>query len=243
MKFQKWHGLGNDFVLVGDLEGKIKNPSFLSKKLCDRHFGIGADGLILILPGTKGDCQMRIFNPDGSEAEMCGNAIRCLAKYMNKKSIRVETLAGIIETKLKNNLVEVNMGEPKHLGNFGQITAISLGNPHAVLFVRNFDFNWQKKGQEIENNIKLFPKKTNVEFVKVIDKNNLEVKVWERGAGATLACGTGACAVAFASFLKKKTQNKVNVHLPGGKLKIEIKDNIYMTGSAKKIFEGEVKYD
>ena len=239
MRFQKWHGLGNDFILI---EGSLKNPNFLAKKLCDRHFGIGADGLVLILPSTKADYRMRIFNPDSSEAEMCGNAIRCVAKYINKKSIRVETLAGIIEPELlSNGQVKVNMGKPNHIGDFNQITAISIGNPHAVLFVKNFDFDWQKKGREIENNIKLFPKKTNVEFVRVIDKNNLEVKVWERGAGATLACGTGACAAAFASFLKKKTNNKVNVYLPGGKLKIEIKDNIYMTGPAIKGFEGEIR--
>lgn len=239
MKFQKWHGLGNDFILIKD---SLKKPNFLAKKLCHRHFGIGADGLVLILSSEKADCRMRIFNPDGSEAEMCGNAIRCVAQYIGKEKLKVETLAGITQVEIIGSKVRVNMGKAKHLGNFGRITAISMGNPHAVLFVENFDFNWQKRGQEIENSRRLFPQKTNVEFVKVVDKNNLEVKVWERGAGATLACGTGACASTYASFLKKKTNNKVNVHLPGGKLKIEINDNndnIYMTGPATKVFEGE----
>jgi len=239
MRFQKWHGLGNDFILI---EGSLKNPNFLAKKLCNRHLGIGADGLVLVLPSKKADYKMRIFNPDSSEAEMCGNAIRCVAKYLGKKKIKVETLAGIIEPELlSNGQAKVNMGKPKHVGDFGKITAISIGNPHAVLFVKNFDFDWQKKGREIENNIKLFPKKTNVEFVKIINKNNLEIKVWERGAGPTLACGTGACAAAFASFLKNKTNRQVNAHLPGGKLKIEIKDNIYMTGPAIKVFQGEIR--
>jgi len=242
MKFEKWHGLGNDFILISDFQNKIKNLKNLAKKLCHRNFGIGADGLVLILPSKIADYKMRIFNPDGTEAEMCGNAIRCVAKYLNKQKLKIETLAGIIKPEIINNQVRVNMGQAKHIGNFGRITAISIGNPHAVLFVKNFDFNWQKKGQKIENNTKLFPKKTNVEFVKILNKNNLEIKVWERAAGATLACGTGACAAAYASFLKKKIFSKnIYVHLPGGKLKINIKNNIFMTGGAEKVFTGETK--
>ena len=236
--FEKWNGLGNDFVII---KKSLPNLKKLAIKLCNRHFGIGADGLVLILPSKISDAKMRIFNPDGSEAEMCGNAIRCVAKFLNKQSLKIETLAGIIKPEIIKNKIRVNMGKAKFLNNFGKITSISIGNPHAVLFVKNFDFNWQAQGKKIENNLKLFPKKTNVEFVKIINKNNIEIKIWERGAGATLACGTGACASAYASFIKNKTSQNIKVHLPGGKLLINLKkDNtVFMTGDARKVFKGQ----
>lgn len=275
MRFTKVHGLGNDFILVDCYEEKIdisKAPD-LAVKMCDRCFGVGADGLVLLVPSDQADIRMRIFNSDGSEAEMCGNAIRCVAKYMyerntiKKEKIRVETLAGIIipELIIENGMVEsvrVDMGEPRlerseipMLGRAGQVvgeplavgglnfnvTAVSMGNPHCVIFVPEADsVPLRDIGPRIEKH-NAFPRKTNVEFVQVLDRDVVIMKVWERGAGETMACGTGACATAVACALNGLTGRKVTVRLKGGDLFIEwAQDNhVYMTGPAAEVFTGD----
>ena len=278
LNFTKMTGLGNDYIYVDCTDGtKLKNIPEMAKKLSDRHLGIGADGLILIdkSDNKQSDFKMRIFNSDGSEAEMCGNGIRCVAKYIhdhnlsNNDKIAIETLAGIKKVKiLENDEVECNeaivdMGEPifqdknipynvyepfnKDLdinveGEKMRFTVVSMGNPHAVTFVEDLDdLQIEMCGPIIENN-PIFPNRTNVEFVQIIDKNNIRVRVWERGVGETLACGTGACAAVVASGLNGYTDEIVNVSLPGGKLKIEWgKDNhIYMQGPATTVFEGKL---
>ena len=277
MKFTKMHGLGNDFILVDAINKEIKEDfRVLSKKMCDRHFGIGADGLILVLPSETDDIRMRIFNPDGSEPEMCGNGLRCFAKFVyeegliSKKIMTVETLAGTIvpELILENNKVvniKVDMGKPvlerqmiPMIGENGQVveekikvqdkefevTAVSMGNPHCIIFVQDIkEIDINKWGPLIEEN-KLFPSKTNVEFVQVIDSGNVIMRVWERGAGITNACGTGACATIVAGKLANKTSSKAQVRLLGGNLDIEWLENghVMMTGPATKVFEG-VYYD
>lgn len=277
MKFHKMQGTGNDFIVTDAFKKKLSgNLSLLAKKLCDRHFGIGADGLILVLPSKCADLKMRIFNPDGSEAEMCGNGIRCAVKYVyqknivRKKNISVETLAGIIITNLfirKNNVykVKVNMGKPKlapadipvllegekivnreiKLQDENiRINCVSMGNPHCVIFVKNKDDAPVKiLGGKLENHF-LFPKRTNVEFVEVVNKNNIKVRVWERGAGETLACGTGACASVVAGVLNNLLNRFVNVYLPGGKLQVLYNkdENIFLTGESKTVFEGEIVF-
>ncbi|WP_227767013.1 diaminopimelate epimerase [Zhaonella formicivorans] len=275
MKFTKMHGLGNDFVV---LEGKELSPGVdlgeLAVKVCDRHFGIGADGLMIILPSEVADIRMRIFNSDGSEAEMCGNGIRCFAKYVyeqgivKKEEIRVETLAGIIVPRLQIESgsitgICVDMGEPHldralipMLGEPGlvvnetlvvggqpyQVTAVSMGNPHCVIYTGNLDeIPLAALGRQIETHY-VFPKKTNVEFVQILSPNEVRMKVWERGAGETLACGTGACAVAVAGVLNLLTERKVTVHLAGGDLQIfwnEHDNHVYMTGPAETVFNGD----
>lgn len=273
MKFTKMHGIGNDYVFVNCLEERVDKPEGLSKKISDRHFGVGSDGLVLILPSKKADFKMRIFNPDGSEAEMCGNAIRCVAKYVyernltKKKDLEIETLAGIMKPKLmmqgnKVEAIQVDMGPPrllrKEIPMLGdeyekvvneplkvedeeyKITCVSMGNPHCILYVDDVDTAPVKElGPQIENH-KLFPKRTNVEFVQVLNKNEIKMRVWERGAGETLACGTGASASVVASVLNNKTNKKVTVHLLGGDLEIEWSDNghVYMTGPAEEVFDG-----
>lgn len=278
LNFTKMTGLGNDYIYVDCTDGtKLKNIPEMAKKLSDRHLGIGADGLILIdkSDNKQSDFKMRIFNSDGSEAEMCGNGIRCVAKYIhdhnlsNNDKIAIETLAGIKKVKiLENDEGECNeaivdMGEPifqdknipynvyepfnKDLdinveGEKMRFTVVSMGNPHAVTFVEDLDdLQIEMCGPIIENN-PIFPNRTNVEFVQIIDKNNIRVRVWERGVGETLACGTGACAAVVASGLNGYTDEIVNVSLPGGKLKIEWgKDNhIYMQGPATTVFEGKL---
>ncbi|OGC03641.1 diaminopimelate epimerase [candidate division WOR-1 bacterium RIFOXYA12_FULL_43_27] len=263
MKFTKMHGLGNDFVLVDcrceKLEG-IDLPQ-LAEDVCDRNFGIGADGLILVLPSDKADARMQIFNPDGSEPEMCGNGIRCFAKYLydtmeNKKELlSVETKAGIMlpavmAEKGQAAAVEVDMGIPQILNTYDlvlstydfKIHEVSMGNPHAVIFVDDLDaVNLQEVGPKIENHPH-FPNRTNVEFVKIIDRKHIEVKVWERGAGETLACGTGACAAVAAAVTEGKTDQEVIVTLPGGNLDIEWNrddKHILMRGPAETVFTGE----
>lgn len=279
LNFTKMTGLGNDYIYVDCTDGtKLKNIPEMAKKLSDRHFGIGADGLILIdKPDNKqSDFKMRIFNSDGSEAEMCGNGIRCVAKYIHDHNlstndkIAIDTLAGIKKVKiLENDAGECNeaivdMGEPifqdknipynvyepfnKDLdinveGEKMRFTVVSMGNPHAVTFVEDLDdLQIEMCGPIIENN-PIFPNRTNVEFVQIIDKNNIRVRVWERGVGETFACGTGACAAVVASGLNGYTDEIVNVSLPGGKLKIEWgKDNhIYMQGPATTVYEGKIK--
>jgi len=273
MRFAKIHGLGNDFVIVNCLNAELSDYPELARKVCDRHFGIGADGLILVLPSQIADFKMRIFNADGSEAEMCGNGIRCFAKYLYEAGltqqhlIRVETLAGIMLPELivdggTVKLVKVDMGEPRFAPdaipvnlpgekivnqpvNFGgvdyHITCVSMGNPHCVIFVDDLAaIHLAKIGPTIEQ-APLFPKKTNVEFVERVDRQHLKMRVWERGSGITLACGTGACAVAVAGVLNGLTDRQVTVNLPGGDLHIEwaANNHIYMTGPAVEVFHGE----
>ena len=273
MKFTKMQAAGNDFIMLDLFNNNLKiNFSVFAKKYCARNFGIGADGVIIVLPSKKADFKMKIFNADGSEAEMCGNGIRCFAKYVyakkftSKKEIAVETKAGIIKPKLavKNKKIKVNMGQPKlkrkdipMLGNPQEevidlqlritnyelrITCVSMGNPHCIIFIDDVNKTPVKELGPLIENHKLFPKKTNVEFVEVVNKKNLKVRVWERGVGETLACGTGACAVAVAAVLNNKTLPAVTLQLPGGKLFVEWEknDNIYLTGDANEVFKGEI---
>lgn len=275
MKFTKMHGLGNDYIYVDAISQKIENPNEISKFVSDRHFGIGSDGLVLILPSDIADFKMRMFNSDGSEAEMCGNAIRCVGKFVydkkmtDKSTITIETLAGIkvLEMTIENGkvvLVKVDMGEPilkaeeipvlseKHPVIDEEITAkdysynftcVSMGNPHAITYIENVgEFPLEKIGPLFEIHEK-FPRKTNVEFVELIDKNTVKMRVWERGAGETLACGTGACAVLVASVLNGYVGRKSTIKLLGGDLTIEwneFDNHIYMTGPATTVFEGEI---
>jgi diaminopimelate epimerase len=266
MNFTKMQGTGNDFILIDALHQKIDNLDWptLSKTWCNRHFGIGADGLILVLPSKTADLQMRIFNADGTEAEMCGNGIRCFAffawqqKLFAQKRILVETLAGTMvpefnELSDHHALVTVDMGTP--LSNESilnlpiqvgtqtySITAIGMGNPHAVVFVdKTSGFPVSTIGPIIENH-ELFPNRTNVEFVEVLSPDEINMRVWERGAGETLACGTGACAAAVAGILHQKLHDKVAIHLLGGDLQVAWKDHnrIFMTGPAEIVFEGKI---
>ena len=277
LQFTKMHGLGNDYVYMDAINQKIENRSELAKFVSDRHFGIGSDGLILICPSEKADFRMQMFNQDGSEAEMCGNGIRCVGKFVydkgltNKETITVETLAGIktLVMTAKNGKIEtarVDMGEPilepekipvisnenpvKNLrleeGRNFTFTCVSMGNPHAVTFIEEDvnKFDICKYGAKLEVN-KAFPKKANIEFINVIDDKTLKMRVWERGAGETLACGTGACAVTVAAILNGYTERTVTVHLLGGDLKIEWSKNdnhVYMTGLATTVFEGKIDW-
>ena len=274
MKFSKWQGIGNDFVIVNGFEEKIADYTAKAIAVCDRHFGVGADGLVLALPSENADFRMRIFNSDGSEGEMCGNVTRCFACYVfetgltNKTELTIETLAGIIKPKLlfengKVTAVRVDMGEPKlkralipmtgdpdsqavnesiTVGQkIYQFTGVNTGNPHCVIFMDEVeDLDLKVFGQPIEAH-PLFPRKTNVEFVKVINRQALRMRVWERGAGMTLACGTGACATVVAAVLNGVTDRKVTVRLDGGNLLIEWNEDnhVYMTGPAVEVFRGE----
>ena len=275
MKFTKMHGIGNDYVYVNCFEESVKNPAEVSKFVSDRHFGIGSDGLILISPSAIADFRMNIYNADGSQAEMCGNGIRCVAKYVydygltDKTEISVETLAGIKYLRLqvengKVASVEVNMGapilEPKEnpvaveespvvnvpvevKGKISHMTCVSMGNPHAIIFMNNVkDLDIAAIGPYFENHT-VFPKRTNTEFVEVLDRNTVNMRVWERGSDETLACGTGACATTVACILNDKTENEVTVHLLGGDLKIRWDreaNQVYMTGQATVVFDGEI---
>ncbi len=275
MKFTKMHGIGNDYVYVNCFEESVKNPAEVSKFVSDRHFGIGSDGLILISPSAIADFRMNIYNADGSQAEMCGNGIRCVAKYVydygltDKTDISVETLAGIKYLRLqvengKVASVEVNMGapilEPKEIpvaveespvvnvpvevkGKIYHMTCVSMGNPHAIIFMNNVkDLDIEAIGPYFENHT-VFPKRTNTEFVEVLDRNTVNMRVWERGSDETLACGTGACATTVACILNDKTENEVTVHLLGGNLKIRWDreaNQVYMTGPATVVFDGEI---
>lgn len=263
------------FISIVLGSNKMEHIEETTKILSDRHFGIGADGIILIENSNKADFKMRIFNSDGSEAEMCGNGIRCVGKYVydngltDKEEIQIETLAGIKKLKLSCqnhicNLVEVDMGEPKFKSidipsiegeeinkdlyisiddRTFRFTVVSMGNPHAVTFVENVEeIPLELYGPIIENHPK-FPNKTNVEFVQVKDSNHIKMRVWERGAGETLACGTGACASVVASGVNGYTNEDVVVELPGGKLNIKWKNDnhVYMKGPATKVFDGEMQ--
>ena len=274
MRFTKMHGCGNDYVYVNLFEEEIKEPAKLSIAVSDRHFGNGSDGLITIGPSDKADFRMRIYNADGSEAEMCGNGIRCVAKYVydhkltSKTNISVETGAGIKELILyvengKVSKVRVDMGEPilepekipvisdndrvinepiTVGGKEWKMTCVSMGNPHAVVFVDNVaDFEIEKYGPLFEKNER-FPKRTNTEFVEIKSEEEAIMRVWERGSDETWACGTGTCATVMACILNGLTKDKVLVHLRGGDLTIEYDRNtnhIYMTGPATEVFSGE----
>lgn len=262
INFTKMHGLGNDYVFVDCTDNKnyIQNPSSFSKIISHRNFGIGSDGLILIENSNIADFKMRIFNSDGTEAEMCGNGIRCVGKFIydnnlsNKTFLKIETLAGIkdLELKVRNNQVysvSVCIGKYEILDEFElnildktfTITSVSVGNPHAVIFTNDLSsFKIEKYAPLIENH-KKFLNKTNVEFVQVISPNHIKVKVWERGSGLTLSCGTGACASTAVAFNKKFIYKNPTVELPGGFLQTYIDENtnqIYLSGPATTVFSG-----
>ena len=279
MKFTKLHGIGNDYVYVNCFKEKIANPPEVSKYVSDRHFGIGSDGLIMINPSEVADFEMEMYNADGSRAEMCGNGIRSVAKYVydygltDKTSISVETLAGIkyLDLTIENGkvaLVKVDMGKPELNpanipivmedenadkvvdelitvdGEEYRMTGVSMGNPHTIVYIDDVKgLEIEKVGPKFENHER-FPKRINTEFVKVLDRNTAEMRVWERGSGETLACGTGACAVAVACILNGLTEDKVTVKLLGGDLQIEWDreaDHVYMTGPATVVFDGEIE--
>jgi diaminopimelate epimerase len=263
------HGLGNDYVVIDDRDQKITDAAGLAKRLCERRFSVGADGLLLVCNSTIADVKMRIFNSDGSEAEMCGNGIRCFAKYCyengvaKKSEFTVETLSGIKHVWLTLNgnevtTVNVDMGVPnwkrESLPMLGEgtcincnlevdgvpykITCLSMGNPHCVIFVENVDeFPVDYVGPIVENNL-AFPKRTNVGFVQVLNSCELKVRVWERGCGETLACGTGTCAAVAAANKLGKVGNKVSVHVLGGDLQVEVAKTLFLSGSSEKVFEG-----
>lgn len=275
MKFTKMHGLGNDYVYVNCFEEKIDNPPAVARFVSDRHFGIGSDGLIMINPSKTADFEMEMYNADGSRGEMCGNGIRCVAKYVydygltGKTQISVETLGGIKYLDLavedgKVSLVKVDMGKPELEadlipiisereqvidepievdGKEYHMTGVSMGNPHAVIYVDDVKgLDLEKIGPKFENHER-FPKRINTEFVHCIDRQTVEMRVWERGSGETLACGTGACAVAVSSILNNLTDTQVTVKLLGGDLQIEWdreKDRVFMTGPATVVFDGVI---
>ena len=276
MKFTKMHGCGNDYVYVNCFEETIENPNETAKFVSDRHFGIGSDGMICIHPSDKADFRMAMYNSDGTEGAMCGNGVRCIAKYVydygltDKTTITIETKGGIKELDLtvedgKVTWVNVDMEAPvleadkipviydeeKKVidkpvivdGREYRITCVSMGNPHGVVFVDSVDdLDIEKLGPMFEHH-PMFSDRVNTEFIQVVDDHTIRMRVWERGAGETLACGTGACASAYASYLNQKTGNKVLVHLLGGDLQIEYdeeKHTIFMKGPATKVFDGEI---
>lgn len=276
MKFTKMHGLGNDYIYVNCLKESVSDPSGLAVKLSDRHFGIGADGLILIKPSESADFEMDMYNADGSRGMMCGNGIRCVAKYVydkgltDKTSISIDTQAGVkyLDLTVENGkavLIRVNMGEPSFLaeqvpviadtkeviaapltvgGEKYQITCVSMGNPHCVTFIKEDvrELDLKEIGPLFERH-KSFPDRINTEFVNVIDRKTLRMRVWERGSGETLACGTGACAAAVAAICNRLAEEEVTVQLLGGDLQIhwdKKADIVYMTGPAEIVFDGEI---
>ena len=274
MKFTKMHGCGNDYVYVDCTKAMISDPADVARKVSDRHFGVGSDGLILICPSQQADFRMAMFNADGSEGAMCGNGIRCVAKFVydkgltDKTRITVETRAGIKTLDLtvedgKVSLVRVDMGLPncnteaipvrgmgdfvvgRHVNVAGQdwvMTCVSMGNPHAVVWVDEVaGLPLEQLGPRFEHHI-MFPDRVNTEFVQILNDHEINMRVWERGSGETLACGTGACASVAATYLNRRTGSDVLVHLRGGNLRIEIGDDghLYMTGPAATVFEGEI---
>ena len=276
MIFTKMHGAGNDYIYIDCFTEKVQNPAELSKKLSDRHFSIGADGIVLIKPSYIADCFMDIYNADGSRAQMCGNAIRCVAKYIydNRKKkpiIKIDTLSGIklVEILDKYGFAtggRVNMGKPTLNGHsiptrYGdnivkneilnienkdyEITCVSMGNPHCIVFYDDiYKLDLEKIGPFFENH-EMFPERINTEFVEIIDENNLKMRVWERGSGETLACGTGACAVAVASVINGicSKNEDIKIHTKGGTLTVKWhkNDNVYLSGNAVKVFTGEME--
>ena len=265
MKFTKMHGAGNDYIYINCFEEKVENPEQLSIKLSNRHFGIGSDGLVLILPSEKADCQMRMFNADGSEGEMCGNAIRCIGKYVydhgivSKTQISVDTKGGIkyLELYLENqkvSSVKVDMGIPvldSELPEAIEINdesltfvGVDMGCPHAVYFVDDVNsLDLETVGSYYENHSR-FPNRVNSDFVQIVTGKYVKMRVWERGSGETLACGTGASATAVACILMGYTERTVEVELLGGILSItwdEESDHLYMTGPAVEVYHGEIE--
>ena len=273
IRFTKMHGAGNDYIYINAIDSCPANLPELSNEMSDRHKGVGSDGVVLIMPSDKADFRMRMFNADGSEGEMCGNASRCVAKYVydkgltSKRKITLETLAGIkvleitkvVDEKVRE--VKVDMGEPSFapeniptksncevidmpistsLGTFN-LTAVGTGNPHGVVIMDSVsDLDIDSIGPEIQNN-ELFPRKANIEFVRIINRNEIEMRVYERGSGETMACGTGACASVVATSRLGLTDRRATVHLKGGDLQIHWAENnhVYMTGEAATVFEGE----
>ncbi len=278
MKFEKMHAAGNDYIYINLFEERVDNPVELSKKLSDRHFGVGSDGIVLIGPGDEGDFSMRMFNADGSESEMCGNAARCVGKYLYErgltrmKEIDLWTRSGIKPLHLlvdprtdKVDRIRVDMGEamfsaddavrsqvvipdmvdyPIRVDNqLYLLTFISMGNPHAVIFTSDIDqLEIEKIGPMIEFN-PLFPERTNVEFIEVIHKKHIKMRVWERGSGETMACGSGACASVVAGALTRRCDAETSVQLKGGLLDVEwnrVTNRVFLTGDAHFVFKGEV---
>lgn len=275
MKFTKMQGLGNDYIYVNGFEEKVENKPEVSQKLSDRHFGIGSDGIIFVNPSENADFEMEMYNSDGSRAEMCGNGVRCVGKFVydfgltDKTEITVETLGGIkyLTLKVEEGKVKevvVDMGAPELIagnvpvvsenetvideeicvdGETYHMTAVSMGNPHAVVPYKGIaDMEIEKIGPKFENHER-FPNRVNTEFIEVIDRKTVSMRVWERGSGETLACGTGACAVAVACILNGWTETEVKVKLLGGDLLIQWdreKNKVYMTGPAETVFQGEV---
>lgn len=278
MKFTKMHGCGNDYVYVDLMQESVDDESLAAIKLSDRHFGIGGDGVIYIQKGKNADFEMVMYNADGSRGAMCGNGIRCVAKYCydnrltDKTSFTIESMGAVkyIDVNVENGEVvsakvdmgapsldkidiPVNVDSPKAIRekitvadrNF-EMTCVSMGNPHAVMFIdeQPCDFNLEKYGKLLEQNATLFPDRVNAEFAKIIDRKNIEMRVWERGAGETLACGTGACATAVAAIVNGFADNDVSIHLIGGDLQISWSgnesDSVFMTGGASTVFTGDV---
>lgn len=269
MRFVKSHGAGNDFVLIEDLPGEIALNAAFVAAVCDRHFGVGGDGLIRVARSDRADLFMDYYNADGDVAEMCGNGIRTMARYLADRghlsgdAVSIETRAGVKDlTLLADGGIRVDMGEPildrasipvagdgdpLHVmveaeGYTFDAACVSMGNPHAILLVDRIDaLPFERLGPAIETH-ELFPAKTNVEFVEVLNRGEVRVRVWERGVGETLACGTGACATAVATSLREQTDRTVAVHLPGGTLEIEwtAAGTVLMTGPAEEVFEGEI---
>lgn len=275
MKFTKMHGCGNDYVYINGFKEKVENKSEIVIKLSDRHFGIGGDGVIFINPSKIADFEMEMYNADGTRAEMCGNGIRCVAKFVydkgltDKKNISIESFGKIKYLELtvedgKVAMVRVNMGAPELIAEnvpvisenekvideeievddkVYHMTAVSMGNPHAVVFVNDVnDFPLETVGPKFEHHVR-FPKRVNAEFVRVVDRKNVEMRVWERGTGETFACGTGCCATVVACILNGLTEEQVTVKLLGGSLVIQWdreQNLVYMTGPAATVFEGEV---
>lgn len=269
LRFTKMHGCGNDFIVIDCTAGEPAGLEGLARKLCHRRFGIGADQFLTVHPSRTADFKMGIYNADGGQVEMCGNGIRCFAKYVyehgltRKKELEVETLAGIIRSRLIGDNVEVDMGEPvlegrkipveadgkilDHALEIGgkeyRVGCVSMGNPHCVLYVDDPDaLDLERIGPSFENH-PFFPNRVNTEFVKVLGPREVRMRVWERGAGETWACGTGACAVAVIGSLTGRTERQATVHLLGGDLSIEWRsDNrVYMTGGAEEVFRGTVQ--
>ena len=281
MKFEKMHAAGNDYIYVNLFEEQVENPEELSRRLSDRHFGVGSDGLVLIGPSTEGDFSMQMYNADGSEGLMCGNAARCVGKFLyergwtTRKEIALHTKSGIKQLQLSVNRqtdivesIRVNMGsailsadsagstvifqsalnkmidypvqfdEQKY-----RITFVSMGNPHAVIFMNDIDeLEIEKIGPKIEH-LDLFPERTNVEFIEVIDSTHLKMRVWERGSGETMACGSGACAAVVAGVITGRSKSKALVKLKGGILEVswnKTANQVYLTGDAHFVFKGEV---
>ncbi len=268
MRFTKMHGIGNDYIYVNGFVETVDDPAALAVRIADRHFGVGGDGLILILPSEadgEADVRMRMFNADGSEAEMCGNGIRCVAKYVidhglaDAKPLRVQTGAGVMSIDYaldptgQLHTATVDMGEPvldamripldqaKLDAAVTDATMVGMGNPHAIFFVDALSDQHLTQGPDIERH-PAFPNRTNVHFVQVNEPNEVTVKHWERGSGATLACGTGACAVCVAGALTGRTERIITAHLPGGDLLLEWREadnRVYMTGPAVEVFSGD----